>query len=48
MGNMVDSDDPGKIPHKAAFHLSLHCVHRQNRFSEKEMQYFLKLLKNTP
>ena len=30
--------------HNVAFHKSLHCLQSQNRFSEKEIQYFLEIM----
>ena len=36
---MANSEDPDEMPHNAAFHSGLFCLLRQNRFSEKEIQY---------
>ena len=32
---MTNSEDPDEIPHKVAFHEGLHCLQRQNQYSEK-------------
>ena len=37
---MANSVYPDEMPHNAAFHQGLHCLPRQNRASEKEIQYF--------
>ena len=42
-GTMANSEDPDEMPHKAAFHQGLHCLLKQIRSSEKEIQYFWKL-----
>ena len=34
MGTMANSGDPDEMPHKAAFHLGLHCLLGENRSSE--------------
>ena len=39
MGTLANSEDPDEMPHNVAFHQDLHCLLRQNRSSEKEMQY---------
>ena len=39
MGNLVNSEGPDVMPHNAAFHQGLHCLPRQNRSSEKKIQY---------
>ena len=39
---LVNSEDPNEMLHSAAFHLDLHCLLKQNRSSEKEMQYFFR------
>ena len=31
-----------------AFHQGLHCLLRQNQYSEKEMHYFLEILTSYP
>ena len=43
MGILENSEDPDEMPHNAAFHQGLHCLLRQNRSSEKEMQYYYAL-----
>ena len=35
-----NNEDPDDIPHNAAFHQGLHCLLRQNRSSEREIQYY--------
>ena len=44
MGTMANSEDPDEMPRKAAFHLGLHCLLRQDLSSEKEIQYFFKII----
>ena len=44
---MANSEDPDEMPH-VAFHQGLHCLLKQNRSSEKEIQYFLEILTCTP
>ena len=39
MGTLANNEDPDEMPCIAAFHHSLHCLLRQNRSSEKEIQY---------
>ena len=48
MGMLANSGDPYEMLLKAAFHHGLHCLLRQNRSSEKEIQYFVELLPMTP
>ena len=43
MGTLTNSLDPDEMPHNAAFHQGLHCLLRQNRSSEKEIQYFWEI-----
>ena len=43
MGTLENSEDPDEMPHYAAFLQGLHCLLRQNRSSEKKLQYFWKL-----
>ena len=43
-GTLAKSEDPDEMLHIAAFHLGLHCLLRQNRSSEKEIQYFLEII----
>ena len=40
MGTMANIKDPDEMRHKAAFHLGLHCLLRQNQSSEKEILFF--------
>ena len=37
MGTMANSKDPDEMPHITAFHQHLHCLLRENRFSDKEI-----------
>ena len=37
--NMANSEDPAEMPHEVAFHQGLLCLLRQNRSSEKVIQY---------
>ena len=37
----ANSEGPDEMPHNAAFHQGLHCLLRQKRSSEKEIQYIL-------
>ena len=39
MGTFAISEDPDEMLHNATFHLGLHSLLRQNRSSEKEVQY---------
>ena len=41
--NLANSEDTDDMPHYAAFHQGLHCLLRQNRSSEKEIKYILKI-----
>ena len=36
-GYLANSEDPDEIPHNAAFQLSLHCLLRQNQFSDPRL-----------
>ena len=36
---LANSEDPDEMPHDAAFHLGLHCLLRQKRSAEKEIQF---------
>ena len=40
--------DPDEKSHNVAFHQDLHCLLRQNRSSEKEIQYFLEIITCDP
>ena len=48
MGTMATSEEPDKMPHKAAFHQGLHCLLRQNQSLEKEIHYFLEIITYDP
>ena len=48
MRNLANSKDSDEIPHYAEFHQSLHCLLKQNRSSEKEVQFYLKLTTYDP
>ena len=37
---LTNSEDPGKMPHNAAFHQGIHSLIRQNGPSQKEIQYY--------
>ena len=37
MSFMANTEYPDEIPHKVVFHHGLHCLLRQNRYSENEM-----------
>ena len=41
--NLANSEDTDDMPHYAAFHQGLHCLLRQNRSSEKEIKFILKI-----
>ena len=45
---MANSGDPDKMPHNAAFHQGVHYLLRQNRTSEKQIQYCLKIITHDP
>ena len=45
---MSNSEDPYKMQHHAVFYLGLHCLLRQNRSSEKELQYFFEIITLDP
>ena len=38
-GILTNSEDPDKMPYNAAFHQDLHCLLRQNPFSEKGIYF---------
>ena len=48
MDTLTNSEDPDEMPHNVAFHQGLHCLQRQNRSSENEIQYFLEILTCDP
>ena len=39
--DMANSEDQAEMPHNVAFYQGLHCLLRQNRSSEKEIQYIV-------
>ena len=41
MGSTTNSEDPGEMPHKPAFHQGLHCLLRHYLSSEK---YFSEII----
>ena len=45
---LTNSEDPDVMPLKAIFHQDLHCLLRQNKSSEKQMQYILKSITCDP
>ena len=45
MGAMANSEDLHEILHNTAFHLGLHCLIAQKQSADKEMQYFLEIIK---
>ena len=48
-GTIANSEDPGEMPAKTAFHQGLNLLLRQNQSLEKEIQYFfLKLYPCNP
>ena len=40
--------DPDEMPHNAAFNQGLKCLPRQNKFSEKEIQFHLEIITCDP
>ena len=38
-GILASSEDSNEMPHNAAFHQGLHCLLRQKRTSEKEIEF---------
>ena len=44
MGTLANSEDPDVRPHNAIFYQGLHCLLRQTRSSEKEIQYVLEII----
>ena len=44
MDTLTNSLDPDEMPHNAAFHQGLHCFLRENRSSEKEIQYYFEII----
>ena len=45
MSTFANSADPDEMQHNAAFHQGLHCLKRS---SDKRIQYFGKIIPNTP
>ena len=43
-GSLANNEDPDEKPH----HQGMYCLLRQNRSSEKEVQYFLKIITCDP
>ena len=48
MGTFGNGEDPDGMPHKASFHLGLHCLLRQILSSEKEIKYFGEIITCDP
>ena len=44
MRTLANSEDPDEMPQNASFHQGLQCLLKQKSFSEKEIQYFLKII----
>ena len=44
MRTLANSEDPGEMPHNAAFHQGLHCLLRQKKRSVKQMQFYLEII----
>ena len=44
MGTLTNSLDIDEMSQNAEFHQGLHCLLRQNRSSETELQYYLKTI----
>ena len=42
MGILANNEEPDEMLHNAAFHKGLHCLVRQNRSSENEIQHFIR------
>ena len=43
-----NSEDQGEMPHNVAFHQDLHCLLKQNQYSEKEIQYCSEIITFDP
>ena len=43
-GTLANSEDPDEMPHKAAFHLSLHCLPKYQQSSGTEIYRFIEIL----
>ena len=48
MSTLTKSEDPDKMLHNAAFCLGLHCLRRQIRSEEKEIQFYLEIITCDP
>ena len=44
MPTLAKSEDLDEMPHDAAFHQGLHCLLRQKRPSEKEIQLYFEVI----
>ena len=40
LGTLSNREDPDEMPHDVSFHPGLHCLLRQNPYSEKEKKIF--------
>ena len=45
---MANSEDPNEMPQNAAFHQGLHCLLIQYQYSEKEIQFYMKITTSNP
>ena len=45
---VTNSEDPDEMPWNAEFHQGLHCLLRQKQSSEKEMQFYFKIITCDP
>ena len=48
MGTFVNREDPDEMPHNAAFHQGLNCLLRLKGTSEKEIQFYFKIITCDP
>ena len=48
MYTMVNSEDPDESQHNAAFQLGLHCLLEPKESSDKEIQFYLKIITCDP
>ena len=48
MCTWTNSEDPDEMPHYVAFHQGLHCLIRQQQYSEKDIQFYLKIITCDP
>ena len=44
MDTLANSEDPDEMLYIVTFHQGLHCLLRQKQFSEKYMQFYLKII----